>query len=382
MSEDFNRLPGTGAEAGVSAYLHKKSAAAGVPLSGTFELTRRCNFNCRMCYVHAADSAAAPESLTAAQWLGIAEQAANEGMLFLLLTGGEPLIRADFEEIYRGLQKLGVVISLNTNGSLLTGKIAALFERLPPSRINVTLYGASEKTYQAVCGVERFSVVAENIDRMRAAGVDVRLNVSATPQNAADLERIGEFAAARGLRVKATSYMYPPVRRENAVGENPARFTAEQAGLNRVRCDRLSMSDADFRRRIEAVVRGGFLQSDNDCIDPDLRGSVSLCRAGRAGFWVDHAGGLRMCGMLPPCADLTVTDFRTAWQAVRRETERIRLPAACTACALRPLCPVCAAACFAETGAFGEKPAYLCTMTAAAAREMLRLSREQKDEEA
>ena len=382
MDEKNIPLQGYGTEAGISVYLHRKSAAAGVPLSGTFELTRRCNFRCRMCYIHTgADASGGAGELTAGQWIDLGHQAADAGMLFLLLTGGEPLLRDDFGEIYEGLGKLGLCVSVNTNGSLLQGRAAALFEKKPPTRINVSLYGASGETYRSLCGTDRFDVVKENIERMTAAGIDVRLNVSVTPNNINDLEEIFAYAAARNLRVKATAYMYPPVRGEGAFGDNGARLPAKEAGLCRVTIDRLQQPPEEFRRRLAAVARGDIIPADDACIDPSLQGTVSRCRAGRAGFWVDWNGGLRMCGMTPVCADLTRVSFAEGWEAVRRNTLAIRLPAVCTDCPLRPLCPVCAAACYAETGDYGKKPAYLCEMTAAAAEEMQRLYRQMTADE-
>ena len=363
-------LPGSGVEAGISAYLHRKGAAQGVPLSGTFELTRRCNFNCRMCYIHSSGAIGKEGELTAGAWLDIASQAVKAGMLFLLLTGGEPLLRDDFEEIYSGLNRMGLCLSLNTNGSLLRGRIAELFEKKPPNRINVSLYGASAGTYRTLCGTDQLDTVKENIERMTAAGIDVRLNVSVTPDNLHELEPIAAFAAAHNLWVKATSYMYPPVRSDGAFGENGARLSAEEAGRYRVEIDRLLLSEEDFRRRLAAIANGTDLPADDACIDPSVEGSVSRCRAGRAGFWIDWRGGMRMCGMTPVCADLTRVDFQQGWNAVRLATQAIRLPAACTSCELRQLCPVCAAAAYTETGAYGTKPTYLCEMTSAYAKGM------------
>ena len=82
----------------LSSYLHARACRSGTPLAGNFELTARCNFNCKMCYVHltAEEQQRRGRELTADEWLAIAQEARSRGMLFLLLTGGEPLIRKDF----------------------------------------------------------------------------------------------------------------------------------------------------------------------------------------------------------------------------------------------------------------------------------------------
>ena len=83
----------------LSTYLHAKGGKMGISVGGTFELTARCNFNCPMCYVHMTPEqlkASGKEELTAKQWLDLARAAKDKGMVFVLLTGGEPLVRKDF----------------------------------------------------------------------------------------------------------------------------------------------------------------------------------------------------------------------------------------------------------------------------------------------
>ena len=98
----------------LSTYLHARACRTGTPLAGNFELTARCNFNCKMCYVHltAEEQQRRGRELTA-------DQARSRGMLFLLLTGGEPLIRTDFRYLLTELKKMGLLVSVNSNGSLI-----------------------------------------------------------------------------------------------------------------------------------------------------------------------------------------------------------------------------------------------------------------------
>ena len=88
MSRQNNALPQM-VEPLWSTYIHQKGARLGLPVTGTFELTPRCNFNCNMCYVHQTEAQAAQggrRELTTAEWLAIAEEARKAGMVFLLLT--------------------------------------------------------------------------------------------------------------------------------------------------------------------------------------------------------------------------------------------------------------------------------------------------------
>ena len=110
--------------------LTRRCAQLGISASGTFELTPRCNLRCKMCYVRLTPEEMAPigRERTAEEWLALGRAAVDQGMLFLLITGGEPTIRPDFPEIYEGLVSMGLSISINTNGTLLTPAIRELWQ--------------------------------------------------------------------------------------------------------------------------------------------------------------------------------------------------------------------------------------------------------------
>ena len=198
----------------LSAYLHARACAKGIPLAGNFELTARCNFNCRMCYVHLTpeEQRRRGAELTADEWLAIAEQARSQGMLFLLLTGGEPLIRADFRYLLTELKKMGLMVSINSNASLIDDDWLDFFRHEPPSRMNITLYGGCNETYERLCGRPMYDRVVHNIRALKALGIGVKLNASMTPYNVDDMDAIYAIATELGTPVQMASYMFPPVR--------------------------------------------------------------------------------------------------------------------------------------------------------------------------
>lgn len=351
-------------------YLHAKGKALGLPVSVTFELTSRCNFNCRMCYIHTADcNKNAGEELTAEQWLDIGRQARDAGAMLVLLTGGEPLLRKDFSEIFSGLKKLGLLVSVNTNGSLLTGENAELFINDPPERLNVSLYGASGETYEALCGVDCYEKVYDNIKRMTEAGVQVRLNISVTPLNKNDLPAMLEKAKELGAQAKAATYMYPPVRREKCTfGENEGRFSPDEAALYKVKYDILRLGKEEFLRRAEALLKNGIAEP-GECIDPEAEGEGMRCRAGSSSCWINAKGELSVCGMfsLHP-QNVTKKGFAACWEDAKKEAALIRTPSECVNCRLKNLCPACAAVCYAETGGFTKAPQYACEFSRCSAK--------------
>lgn len=358
-----------------SQHLNALGCKLGLPVSGTFELTARCNFNCRMCYVHLKDEAGLlkKRELTADEWLDIARQARDKGLLFLLLTGGEPLIRDDFAYLYEELAKMGFMLSVNTNASLYNDKISELFRRYPPCRVNVTLYGGSEATYRALCGNASFEKVMHNLERMRTEGINLRLNVSLTPYNAADMKLIAAAAEKLGLRAKVSAYMHPPVRVSGTIGENAARFTPEEAGKVIASWYSLTDDDETFKNRTLGILRGIAAEEEAPCAEPE--GSAVSCRAGRSSFWITWEGKILPCGtMNAEGVSLREKSFEQGWENVMSYTGAIRLPPECTVCRYRATCGVCASVCRSETGSFGIKPEYLCAMTKAKVREMSRIA--------
>lgn len=364
-----------------SSYLNSKGCALGLPISGNFELTARCNFNCRMCYVHQngdIDALKAKE-LTASQWLSFASDARDLGMIFLLLTGGEPFLREDFAEIYTELIKMGIMVSINTNASLYNEELRSLFRHYPPSRINVTLYGGSEDTYRSLCGNASYALVVGNLRSMRADGLQVRLNVSLTPYNVQDMEKIHAVSGELCLQAKAASYMYPPIRLNAGIGENAGRFSAEDAGRAMANWNRLRDPEAVFLQRAERVRLMQSAQLTDICADVEAEGV--MCRAGRSSFWMTWDGKMMPCGTMDVAASDPLRDgFRRAWDEVREATARIRLPKECAACAFRSNCGVCASICTTETGRSDQKPEYLCTLTKSLCDETIRLAQMMKGE--
>lgn len=362
----------TPAEPYIMTHLHQKGRALGLPIAGTFELTPRCNFNCPMCYIHMTpeQQRRAGKELTAQQWLQIARDARDAGTLVALLTGGEPLVRKDFFEIYTGMKQLGLMLSINTNGSLLQGEILERFLADPPFRFNISLYGGCNETYEKMCGLPMYDQVRSNIYALRQAGIAVSLNLSITPYNRQDLEKIYRDATQLDVNIKASSYMYPPVRIcEDSCGKGN-RFSPEEAAQASFCWDKLRFDPEDFSRRIANVAALDALEPE--C--PTETDSGVRCRAGSTSFWLTWDGKMLPCGMMPhPVAYPLETGFRAAWDTIRQATSQLQLPTGCAGCPKRPVCPVCAAVCVTETGAFDQVPAYLCQQVA----ETVRLAKEE-----
>lgn len=353
----MNGLP---IEPRITEYLYRRASAMGTPLSGTFELTPVCNMDCKMCYVRlSADQQRALGPLADAdQWLALGRQAVEAGMLYLLLTGGEPFLHPQFRTIMEGLHRMGLIISMNSNGTLIDAATVAWLKQCPPARINISLYGASDDTYARLCGNPHgFTQVTQAIRLLTEAGITVKLNVSLTPHNAADLPAMVEFARANGLPLQIATYMFPPVRRDaTAVGRND-RFSPEEAAYYMAYADYLTLGPERFAAQTVPTPN----DPDESCAEV---GDGIRCRAGKCSFWVNWQGRMTPCGMFPvensPC--VFTASFAEAWAQVKESVACIRLPSACADCEAKDVCRACAAMVITESGCFDTVPAYRCAM--------------------
>lgn len=347
----------------ITEYLYRKATAAGTPLSGTFELTPVCNMDCKMCYVRLSRQAqeAISPLRSGKEWLKLGQAAKDAGMLYLLLTGGEPLLHPDFREIMEGLHRMGLLITVNSNGTLIDENTVAWLKNAPPMRFNISLYGTSDATYDRLCGNPKgFTQVKRAIKLLRDAGISVKLNCSLTPYNALELPEMVKFAKDNGLVVQVATYMFPPVRKDGEMTGKNDRFTPAEAAFYMAYADYLTLG------------KGKFLSQNAPALpDPDMAcadlGDGIRCRAGRCSFWVTWQGDLTPCGMFPCQGSPNVFQmpFGDAWEAVKAYTESIRLPGKCAACPTKNTCRACGAMVITESGCFDRVPQYRCDMMAA-----------------
>ena len=347
--------PNTTIEPLWAKYIHSKGAAKGLPIAGNFELTAKCNFNCKMCYVHENSSEG---MLTAEEWVAIGKRAVEKGMVFLLLTGGEPFLRPDFKEIYSAFIKMGLLISINTNASLIDDDLFAFLVENPPMRMNISLYAADNAVYKELCGREALDIVKKNIIRLHEAGISVKINSSITPFNVSEIEAIYAFGEEMQIPVTTSTYMYPPVRiNGKKYGESPARFDAEDAAAYLLKCREQYMTVEQLQNH------AAYINPDDELCEGDGQENMR-CRAGKTAFWITWDGRMLPCGMFPDEGySVRELGFDAAWEAVKEHTKGIMMPKECTNCPKKDSCPVCAAACIAETGRSDLRPEYICTMT-------------------
>lgn len=353
-------------ETRITSYLFSKASKKLVPLYGSFELSPICNFNCKMCYVHMSQEdvrKSGKKMMSYDDWISLAKQAKKEGMLYLLLTGGEPFLYPRFRELFEELSEMGFIVSINSNGSLIDDDVIKWLKKKAPSRINITLYGASNETYQRLTGdAHGFDKVSQAIKKLQDAHISIKLNCSLTPYNVQDLEKIIQFSNERNLMLEVASYMFPAIRLSNEnIGKN-SRFTPRKTAEYIIKTFELQHGKDQLNNFAENVLLGINPCYLEECDAIEADGNIR-CRAGKSSFWVTWHGDILPCGMMS-CPSITYDgiNFNRVWKELVNKTAQIKLSGKCSICANKDICHVCAAMAYAETGDFKKTPTYLCEM--------------------
>jgi radical SAM protein with 4Fe4S-binding SPASM domain len=355
----------------IKQFLWERLKGRRVPLSFNIEITARCNCNCAHCYINlpAGDRVARRGELTITEIGDIARQAVELGAVWCLITGGEPLLRRDFPEIYLMLKRLGLLVSVFTNATLVREEHLALFQKYPPRDLEVTVYGVTRATYERVTRQPgTFDKFRRGLDLLSKGGVPLRLKAMATRSNLHEQGAIAEFCRA----LTKDYFRFDPqlhLRFDGDPGRNAEiraeRLTPEQiVELERADEERLD----SLTRQCDILIQDEF--KHRDC------GQLFHCGAGNSSFDVSCDGKFRLC---PPLwAQETVYDLRRgtlaeAWHdfvpRVRKmSSARQEFQEACQVCPLANLCLWCPAHTHLETGELDGAAPYFCAVAHARAK--------------
>ncbi|MGA9349078.1 MAG: radical SAM protein [Anaerolineae bacterium] len=345
-----------------------------VPLSFDLEITARCNNDCRHCYINlsAGDRAAQAQELTVAEIADIADQAVKLGALWCLLTGGEPLLRLDFADIYLALKRKGLLVSVFTNATLVTEEHARLFRKYPPRDVEVTVYGVTRETYEAVTRKPgSFDKFMRGLNTLFDTDVRVRLKAMALQSNLHEFDAIAAFCRAR----TKDFYRFDP--------QLHLRFDGDAQRNEEIRAERLTPAEIVALERADPE-RFNALQKKCDTLINDDFAHIGCdhlfhCGTGSGSFNVSYDGLFRLCSSLwhPDCVyDLRKGSLTDAWHnfvpRVRdTRSNRREFLEKCRVCPLINLCLWCPAHAYLETGEMDMPVSYFCEVAHARA-EVLR----------
>ena len=271
------------------------------------------------------------------------------GCLFLLLTGGEPLLRSDFFEIYNHAKTNGLLVTVFTNGTRITEPILKLFKDLPPQNVEITLYGASPETYQAVTGhKEAYARCIAGIEKLLDNHIAVSLKTILMTHNRHEFHLMKRMAQDCGVEFRFDAAIFP-------------RFSGDKTPM-KFRVDPVEAMEKEFSDEGILQKWKNYLEGMEEIPTSDL---LYLCGAGLTGFHVDAYGSLRPCLMITDLTyDLKGGSFLEGWQQVIPHIwrKKIGFEFACNRCEKSVVCGYCPAFFKLENGMEVIHSEYLCAL--------------------
>ncbi len=341
------------------------------PLAFTLEITARCNNNCSHCYINlpAGDPVARSEELTRDEILGIASQAVDMGAVWCLITGGEPLLRPDFSDIYLALKRMGLLVGIFTNATLIRRQHVDLFKRYPPRNLEVTVYGLTRKTYEAVARRDgSFAAFQTGLELLLENATPVTLKAMALRSNLHELEQIADFCR----RHTKGYYRFDPLLH--------LRYDRNLQRNSDIQAERLSPEEIISLEQSDAE-RFSVMQRHCDELISSETGHTGCnhlfhCGAGIEEFAVSYNGIFRLCDPLwapGTIYDLRKGSLRGAWiDLVPRvrdlRSENPTFLRTCHVCPITNLCLSCPAHAYLENGYMDGYTSYFCEVARARAR--------------
>lgn len=298
------------------------------PLSATFELTPLCNLRCPMCYVRLDNPGLAKRGrlLSAAEWLEIARQSGEMGTLNVILTGGEPFLHPEFWEIYRGLRELGMLVVIYTNGCLINEETVAKLKEDPPFNIKISLYGASDETYAAMCGDPHgFTRVSRGIELLQEAGIPFYCTTTIVRENRGDIYAMAKYMYDKRVRFVLSSGV----------------TLAGREGLSDPAASRLSVAEEGWKL-------SGLEKEKHKPADKPF----DACGGYGTFYHMGWQGHLSYCAYAPkPYVKVGApVRLQECWERLLELTDAIRFPPECAECEHVAFCRRCPGLLAAESG--------------------------------
>ncbi len=341
-----------------------------LPLEGSFDLTYRCNNNCRHCWLCLSPSSErAPSELGFGEIRRIVDEARKMGCQSWILSGGEPLLRPDFEDIFSYVTQKAVHYSLNTNGTRITPDIAGLLTR--KGRIMVSIYGATAEIHDHVTrNPGSFEAALRGMRYLQEAGAEFIVQIVPMRANFHELDAMKELAHSMSPQYRlGAAWLWltgrGAIERDEEIREQ--RLSAEEL---------LKIDPPSPSAMLRNVDNGQeYSDVDSSCrCDEQERQLFQHCLVNRNAFHLDPYGAVSFCCFITDPdmrMNLRHHSFVTAWDEfipslVKKTIADREFFDRCGVCDQRVDCRWCPVYAYLEHGRYSAGIDYLCEMAAEA----------------
>ena len=337
-----------------SADVHQKLAGKRAPTQVSIEVTRRCPLECQHCYnnLPMGDQDARSREMTTEEHFRTLDELVEMGCFWLLYTGGEIFARRDFLEIYTYAKKKGFLITLFTNGTLISEKIADYLVEWPPFAIEITLYGRTKETYEQLTQIPgSYERCLRGIKLLRERGLPLALKTVATSVNKHEVLAMKKFAEEElGVEFKFEGQINP-------------RIDCSQSPLAvRLLPEEVVALDLQAPKGLSEYRRLAKRDMENP---PNLAhgDTVYFCGGGVKAFAINAYGEMGICVISQQeTFDVRRSGLKPAWEHSLREVrarKRTRVTK-CVECRIQSLCGMCPANGEMENGDRESPVDFLC----------------------
>ncbi len=339
-----------------SADLHSRQGGQRSPMQVSIEVTRRCPLECQHCYnnLPMGDQDARSREMSTEEHFRMLDELVEMGCFWLLYTGGEIFARKDFLEIYTYAKQKGFLITLFTNGTLINETIADYLVEWPPFAIEITLYGRTRETYEALTQIPgSYERCLRGIKLLRERGLPLKLKTVATSINKHEILAMRQFAEEElGAEFKCDGQINPRI--DCSQSPLAVRLTAEEV----VALDLYSPKEVSEYRRLakrDAENPPNLTQID----------TVYFCGGGVNSFAVNAFGEVGIC-VISQQETFSVREggVRNVWEeslSSLRNRKRTRVTK-CIECRIKSLCGMCPANGELENGDRESPVEFLCNV--------------------
>ncbi|MBI5076962.1 radical SAM protein [Candidatus Falkowbacteria bacterium] len=297
-----------------SEKLHQHATQLNIPVSGGLELTQRCHLKCIHCYIDNQPISCSNE-LSTTEIFMLLDQMAEYGCLWLLITGGEPLLRRDFTDIYRHAKELGMIVTVFMSATNITRRVADIFTEYPPFLVEATLHGSTKTTFEAITGVHgSFRQFKHGIELLNERGISFHLKMIVMRENLHEVEPARQLA----IKLGAKDFRFDSMVNADflhTVKSTDLRITIKEA----MELDILE----PYRERWKRMFRAALGEQARRPVSRDL---LFPCRAGKSSFTVSANGNLLPCILMRvPAYNLRTMSFSQAWNRLNHYTTTARM---------------------------------------------------------
>lgn len=337
-----------------SGGVHERFAGKRAPMDVSIEVTRRCPLDCQHCYnnLPMGDQAARASEMTFAEHVRLLDELVAAGTLWILYSGGEIFARKDFLDIYTEAKRRGFLITLFTNGTMINARIADHLAKYRPFCIEITLYGATRETYDALTQISgSYDRCMRGIQLLLERNLPLKLKTVPTTINQHEVYEMKHLAESLGVEFKFDPLVNPRI--DCSQSPLAVRLSPEQVVA-------LEFRDAARKEEYRRLAKHDL---DAPAKQPQPENHRYSCGGGVTGCAVDPVGNMTICVISHQQGyNIREGSFKQGWDGRLHEIRSQPRTRAniCDGCRIQSLCSMCPANGELENGDPESPVDFLC----------------------